>query len=78
MAAPPLQWYWLNATPPYWPCYCNGKGAVSRKLEKDRYRPTTEAGAPRITSSMRLGTRIERAQTMQDKLDSVEHKLRES
>ena len=47
MAAPPLQWYWLNATPPYWPCYCNGKGAVSRKLEKDRYRPTTEAGAPR-------------------------------
>lgn len=30
-----------------------------------------EMGAPRISTSMRVGTRIDRAQTMQDKLDSV-------
>lgn len=29
-------------------------------------------GAPRITSSLRLGTRVDREQSMQDKLDSVE------
>lgn len=34
-----------------------------------------EMGAPRITSSMRLGTRTDRDQTMQDKVDSVETKL---
>lgn len=28
-------------------------------------------GAPRITTSMRVGTRTDRAQTMQDKMDSV-------
>lgn len=32
-------------------------------------------GAPRITSSMRLGTRIDREQSMQDKLVSVQEKL---
>ena len=30
-----------------------------------------EMGAPRISTSMRVGTRIDRVQTMQDKLDSV-------
>lgn len=30
-----------------------------------------EMGAPRITSSMRLGTRTDRQQSMQDKIDSV-------
>jgi uncharacterized protein (TIGR00106 family) len=30
-----------------------------------------EMGAPRISTSMRVGTRIDRAQSMQDKLDSV-------
>lgn len=34
-----------------------------------------EMGAPRITSSMRLGTRTDRDQSMQDKIDSVETKL---
>lgn len=34
-----------------------------------------EMGAPRITTSMRLGTRIDREQTMQDKVDSVQSKL---
>jgi len=34
-----------------------------------------DMGAPRITSSMRMGTRVDRAQTMQDKIDSVEDKL---
>ena len=32
-------------------------------------------GAPRITSSMRLGTRTDRDQTMEDKIASVEAKL---
>ncbi len=32
-------------------------------------------GAPRISSSLRFGTRIDRAQTMDDKINSVEQKL---
>ena len=32
-------------------------------------------GAPRISTSLRLGTRIDREQSMQDKLDSVRSKL---
>lgn len=32
-------------------------------------------GAPRITTSIRLGTRTDREQTMQDKIDSVERAL---
>ena len=34
-----------------------------------------EMGAPRITTSMRLGTRTDRDQSMADKVRSVEHKL---
>jgi uncharacterized protein (TIGR00106 family) len=34
-----------------------------------------EMGAPRISTSMRIGTRTDRAQSMQDKLDSVTEKL---
>ena len=34
-----------------------------------------DMGAPRISSSMRLGTRIDRDQTMQDKIDSVRSKM---
>jgi uncharacterized protein (TIGR00106 family) len=33
------------------------------------------AGVPRISSSMRFGTRIDREQTMEDKVRSVEDKL---
>ncbi|MDF2181278.1 MTH1187 family thiamine-binding protein [Neptuniibacter sp. CAU 1671] len=32
-------------------------------------------GAPRITTSMRLGTRTDRTQTMQDKVESVTRRL---
>lgn len=32
-------------------------------------------GAPRITTTIKLGTRIDRDQTMQDKIDSVHEKL---
>jgi uncharacterized protein (TIGR00106 family) len=32
-------------------------------------------GAPRISTSLRLGTRVDREQSMQDKLDSVRGKL---
>ncbi len=34
-----------------------------------------EMGAPRITTTIKLGTRTDREQTMQDKIDSVEAKL---
>lgn len=33
------------------------------------------AGAPRISTTIRLGTRTDRDQTMQDKVDSVNQKL---
>ena len=32
-------------------------------------------GAPRIFTTLKVGTRIDRGQTMQDKLDSVARKL---
>jgi len=35
-------------------------------------------GAPRITTSIRLGTRTDRTQSMQDKVDSVQSKLAEA
>ncbi len=34
-----------------------------------------EMGAPRITTSIKLGTRTDRKQTMADKVESVERKL---
>ncbi len=34
-----------------------------------------EAGAPRITTTIRMGTRTDRQQSMQDKIRSVEEKL---
>lgn len=37
-----------------------------------------EMGAPRITTSMRLGTRTDREQTMDDKIQSVQEKLKDS
>ena len=33
------------------------------------------AGVPRISTNMRFGTRIDREQTMEDKVSSVEQKL---
>ena len=34
-----------------------------------------EMGAPRVATNMRLGTRTDKAQTMDDKIKSVEQKL---
>ena len=34
-----------------------------------------EMGAPRITSTLRFGTRVDREQSMEDKVQSVRHKL---
>jgi uncharacterized protein (TIGR00106 family) len=34
-----------------------------------------DMGAPRISSSMKIGTRTDRIQTMQDKIDSVRSKM---
>ncbi|MBT3980342.1 MAG: MTH1187 family thiamine-binding protein [Bacteriovoracaceae bacterium] len=39
---------------------------------KECHRRIHEMGAPRITSSLRFGTRTDRAQTIQDKITSVE------
>lgn len=36
-----------------------------------------EMGAPRITTTIKLGTRVDRAQTMEDKVKSVREKLQE-
>ena len=36
-----------------------------------------EMGAPRISSTMRFGTRTDRAQTMDDKVKSVQEKLKD-
>lgn len=36
-----------------------------------------EMGAPRISTSIRVGTRTDRDQTMEDKIKSVEAKLKE-
>jgi uncharacterized protein (TIGR00106 family) len=34
-----------------------------------------EMGAPRITTTLKFGTRVDRAQTMSDKIESVQAKL---
>ncbi len=34
-----------------------------------------EMGVPRVSTNMRLGTRVDREQTMQDKIQSVQAKL---
>lgn len=36
-----------------------------------------EMGAPRISTTIRLGTRTDRAQTMEEKMESVERKLKD-
>ncbi len=35
-----------------------------------------DMGAPRITTTIKLGTRLDKAQSIQDKINSVEEKLR--
>ena len=37
-----------------------------------------EMGAPRISSTIRVGTRVDKNQTMEDKIKSVEDKLTEN
>lgn len=44
--------------------------AVKKCHEKVHY-----MGAPRITTTIKLGTRVDRDQTMEDKIESVEKKL---
>jgi uncharacterized protein (TIGR00106 family) len=48
-------------------------GAIKRCHER-----VHEMGAPRISSTIRLGTRTDREQTMEDKIKSVQEKLRGS
>ncbi len=42
---------------------------------KDCHQVLHEMGVPRISSTIRLGTRIDREQTIEDKIRSVEEKL---
>ena len=42
---------------------------------KECHRALHAMGVPRLSSSLRLGTRIDRAQTMEDKIRSVQEKL---
>jgi len=58
MSLPPLKWYSFHESPPYWPCYFNGNGAVERKLEKGRHRRTTEGGGPRRPTFDSEGLRV--------------------
>ena len=44
---------------------------------KDCHEAVHQQGAPRITSTIKLGTRVDRSQSMQDKLDSVAEQLAE-
>lgn len=44
---------------------------------KECHEKVHQMGAPRISSTIRLGTRTDREQSMQDKIDSVEAKLGE-
>jgi uncharacterized protein (TIGR00106 family) len=42
---------------------------------KDCHQTLHEMGAPRISSTLRFGTRVDREQTLEDKIRSVEDKL---
>jgi uncharacterized protein (TIGR00106 family) len=42
---------------------------------KECHEALHEMGVPRISSTLRLGTRVDRTQTMEDKISSVEEKL---
>lgn len=42
---------------------------------KECHQTLHEMGAPRISSTVRLGTRVDREQTLEDKIRSVEEKL---
>jgi len=42
---------------------------------KECHQTLHEMGAPRISSTLRFGTRIDREQTLEDKIRSVEEKL---
>jgi uncharacterized protein (TIGR00106 family) len=42
---------------------------------KECHQTLHDMGAPRITSTLRFGTRIDREQTLEDKIRSVEEKL---
>ena len=42
---------------------------------KECHERVHELGAPRITTTIKCGTRTDREQSMQDKIDSVERKL---
>ncbi|MFP6780419.1 MAG: MTH1187 family thiamine-binding protein [Gammaproteobacteria bacterium] len=52
-----------------------GEWDVVMEVVKQCHEKVHAMGAPRISTSMRVGTRVDRRQAMQDKLDSVTDKL---
>ena len=55
----------------------NIEGEWDRVMEaiRDCHQTLHGMGAPRISSTLRIGTRIDREQTIEDKIRSVEEKL---
>ena len=45
------------------------------KALKSCHETLHKMGAPRVSTNIRIGTRIDRVQSMQDKIDSVKQKL---
>ncbi len=53
-----------------------GEWDVVMETVKKCHESVHNMGAPRITTTIKLGTRIDRAQSMEDKINSVEMKLK--
>ena len=53
-----------------------GEGDAVFAVVKRCHEQVHKMGAPRITTTIKLGTRTDREQTMEDKIRSVEDKLR--
>ena len=52
-----------------------GEWDIVMGVVKQCHEKIHEMGAPRITTTLKIGTRTDRAQTMKDKIDSVVEKL---
>jgi uncharacterized protein (TIGR00106 family) len=52
-----------------------GEWDVVMQAIKDCHQALHDMGAPRISTTIRLGTRVDREQTIEDKIRSVQEKL---
>ena len=53
-----------------------GDWDVVREAVKQCHRRVHEMGAPRISTNLRVGTRTDRGQTLSDKIQSVQEKIK--